>query len=1007
MQYGLPSFLRLLRYLAAELRLGFSPHAKISEIRPMIEERWLLGTTPDSRRSMISKFLGGVSGAQCTAYRQIARLAAKGHIKAFVNMNFDLLLEEALAAENVQFRTTNAFTRIRPGELIVYKLHGSIGPLDIVKGDEDVTLDLAKSDLFTEQQRAAARTLLAAYDVLLIGYSGADLKVPEALMPKHRRGNKKVFIVNVDDPDLHLLHAVEQRDPGYILTTGRPANFENFLEQLMQEMDSPDTLSEDEPGPDPVLTRVSEFNLMTRAEETAFDYCIKAAVSIRAGMNIAEKSPIGLLDHAQEVFQICTELAAAAGVRLTSPEKLILRYASVLHDLGYLFAFCGGRATENPGWLLLNRHGRMTADLIQERFAEDPSLMSSLIPTSYEKKLGAEILEHLLGVCKFHAALQIPRHPVATESLVIEINSIPSMSRFHLIRALFAAAENIAREHPFLPSSEPVTSGQRWAIEDPVLDLYLLRKRGVANFTIRRAEVRAEVSSETQDSRATTWLLAMTSEFVKAFDRIVTAGNHGWGITFKVPRNIKLPPVKGSPGNFLKSLLGGALEEALEASTQTIPTGAVDEVPSLLDLLMIYGKCSFRAEPRVHLNSRVVTKTLNRVGSREATPHRGVLHLYHEIQRKANFTPMEEVFLETFEHLLYPGWRFLARNWNDGIEATLTARACLDLGASRFRDEVIGGLKHLLREKLTWSGQEAFGHDGCTLCTARLLYIFTCARQLFPPSEFDRIARNRRGGLNDAIRGMLNHFRFRHPDDPAWSGVSAEEGKEERIDSPDYASWAAWALAYCLEVDREIKVRTDEEWLSGTCGFQLEEVRRLAGERWERLLAVTAKKLLSDRVEEPHSFTIGQFASSFLNLKVLAPKDRAFLIPPGAKLHRLAEEVDAAYNRLTKRPLAQLSMFYLWPATMFLDNVFPSTQRETSLVRTCYECLRSPIWIKRGPDAGSWGFNVKNTSIVLTTLSLFWRYVFEGNDGQNRERFDQVFARYTTNKKPRTDTRRN
>jgi hypothetical protein len=993
MQYGLPSFHQLLTYLGSDLRLPrFSQSEKLEHVRLEVETRWSRATNADYRRTMIARYLNRMSGAECPAYRQLARLAKAGHVRAFINMNFDTLLEQALAAEGVSFKTTNSISRSQPGELYVYKLHGSVGALDIPKGEEDVILDLAKSDLFTESERSAARSLLQSSDVVIVGYSGIDLKLPGALMPpSKKKEGKKVFLVNLTEPDVRLLHAAKLRDPEYLMATGNSASFENFMEQLSLEMYDRDRTA----TPRPNLSRLQEFDLMTWSESNAFNRCLQAAISIRAGMNVADTSTIGILEHAHEVFRICSELARASGICLTSPEKHLLRCASVVHDLGYFLAFCGGRATENPGWLLMSRHGRLTIDVLKERFAEDPSLASGMIPESYDATCKNTLVEYLLAICRYHNSLRLPSRAVSEDTCEVKVHGVPVITRFRLLQSLFAAAENIAQEHPFLPSSGPIATegGSRWAIEDPFLDLYLRRKKGSVRFTIEHKEVTAEIAVDSARSHATTWLLAMTSEFVGVLDRTIRHGEYGWGISLKVPATETIPKIPGNQQAFLKGLLVSALEEALGETVRTIKGQSAEEAASLLDLVMIYTKCYRRREPRVSLNSDVVTSALQRMDERGRKPHRGVLHLYLETRRKSRRSPMEQVFLHSFDRLLYPGWRFLARNWSDGIEGTLTARASLDLGSSRFRNEVTHGLKHLLREKVTWRGKQAFGHDGCTLCTARLLYIFTSARQLFPAAEFERVAINRRGHtLNDAVRGMLVHFQMRNPDDPAWSGVTAEESQEERIDSPDYASWAAWALAYCLEVDAEIRF-SGESWLSESCGFPASEVVLLAQERWRRLVAVTARQLLGPRVEEPHSFTVGQFASSFLNTHRLTQELRSTLMPSSAGLQSIAAEIENVYSQLTHRPLSQLGLFYLWPAAMFLDSLAPG-QKEEALILTCYECLKSPLWIKQGPDTGSWGFNVKNTSTILTTLASFWRYVFEGDEGRNRERFEEAFSRY-------------
>src|SRR6478609_6536870 len=165
MQYGLPGFRQLLTYLGADLRLpAFAPDLKLEDIRTQIEKSWTHGKTPENRRRMIARYVDRVHGDRCPAYRRLARLAGEGHVKAFINMNFDCLLEEALKEERVPYRTASSFVPFRSGEIAVYKPHGSTGRLDAFRGEMDVILDIAKSDLFVEKDRAFVRKLLSNSD---------------------------------------------------------------------------------------------------------------------------------------------------------------------------------------------------------------------------------------------------------------------------------------------------------------------------------------------------------------------------------------------------------------------------------------------------------------------------------------------------------------------------------------------------------------------------------------------------------------------------------------------------------------------------------------------------------------------------------------------------------------------------------------------------------------------------------------------------------------------------
>lgn len=90
---------------------------------------------------------------------------------------------------------------------------------------------------------------------------------------------------------------------------------------------------------------------------------------------------------------------------------------------------------------------------------------------------------------------------------------------------------------------------------------------------------------------------------------------------------------------------------------------------------------------------------------------------------------------------------------------------------------------------------------------------------------------------------------------------------------------------------------------------------------------------------------------------------------------------------------ALMSRVFLLPLFLLKDGSLPDGDAKTRsakvLVDLFRECHESRIWIRKEPDAGSWGFNVKNTQTIITSLMAFWRHVFE-----NRDRFEKAFAEH-------------
>ena len=320
------------------------------------------------------------------------------------------------------------------------------------------------------------------------------------------------------------------------------------------------------------------------------------------------------------------------------------------------------------------------------------------------------------------------------------------------------------------------------------------------------------------------------------------------------------------------------------------------------------------------------------------------------------------------------------------------ARACLDLGSSRFRSEVVGGLKHILSEKVEWVTREsACGHGGCTLCTSRLLYVLSLIRRLFPRHEISKFSGKPRGKtLDSTVQGiicfMLN--RDRKGDREAWLGLDIRGGERSPYDirSADYLAWAVRSVGTCLSIDQELNEKVREDWLAG-CGINRSEVEGLFRSRLLHLFSLRYGQLLSDQAEEPHSFVLGRVSLACFDLWNMGGEVLRIRKENEAEEEIFLQELFRACDNVVQGGVSQMSRMYLWPAMLLRDA--KEEHRTAELIDLCYRCIRSRIWIPTGPDAGSWGFNVKNTQTIIMALVGFWRYVL--GDERRRERFAAGF----------------
>jgi hypothetical protein len=191
-------------------------------------------------------------------------------------------------------------------------------------------------------------------------------------------------------------------------------------------------------------------------------------------------------------------------------------------------------------------------------------------------------------------------------------------------------------------------------------------------------------------------------------------------------------------------------------------------------------------------------------------------------------------------------------------------------------------------------------------------------------------------------------------------------------------------------VDQELRDKIGEEWLAEKCGLQKRKLYELLSQRWNKLFRATPEDLLSDLAEEPQTFNLGRIALAYLDL--LRLDSIKAVVWRDESRPQFLESLGKAYDRVWHEHLSQMSQYYLLPVKIVRDKglIDEEEKRESAeeLVKLCLRCSGSRIWIREGPDQGSWGFNVKNSQVLVTALAAFWRHAF---DEENKERFEAAF----------------
>jgi len=1003
-QYGLPSFRDLLLALWEDYLHYSGDGRSTEELREGLEKLWqTLG--PKDRKNILKSYLGGIRGNECPGYLRLAGLAESGKLKVIVNMNFDTLLEDALDHRRVKYRVSTSFQEPEGEDLLIYKPHGSIGevfqePKRLASGSRtrllnDLILDIAKGDLFADpEEQEKAQKLLTGHHVVALGYSGVDAKIDATLLgfPKaDDPRNLKLFIINLESPDPRLVMAQEERGSRGLSILGEEGSFESFMEELEKALEkSPGQRLAEEPTSDAALWGTWEAS--TRAEKTALGQCIKLAQILGSGLAGQEISDFDLEKHGLQVYFNCRLLARLAGIRLTSPEKHVLQCAALLHDLGQLSTSrveeSGG---DNPNLKRLENHGEITALLIERRVPRGSALRENLVPASYGEKCRGATVEAILGaillLCRRHT-FGFPALEEEGRAEEVFVGNWPVPLRKGLLLAMFALAEELVGDQPLLKSLEAY------------LDVIALMEDPIPALSWRWRRDRLLISVE---GRALRWKLLdrahlypnLSGSFIVRILGFLERFNEAVAMAGRESRCVGVEPDTGPRVDEdrvqeeLKQYLRASAEEALSESAGSVEPGSAGELPDLLDLLAIYTLRAGDGQPWLPIESDAVRAVLERVCPFEEAVPRNLLLLYFLARKREAPSSLEKAFISGFEDIIYPAWRFVARQWRNRTAIIPLATFCLDMGSSRFRAEALEGIPLLLEAHVhRLHDGRVHAHDECTFCTSRLLTTFSNARLLFSEEALEKMAPGPGSGLDLTVAGFLQHFLKRDSNSAAWWGFG---GESTRLRAPDYLAWAARALARFLATDDAIRSRSGGErgWLENLEGIERSDIDRLLQERWRALLAVKEEDLVSSNVEVIRTLALGRLAGAYLELDTCPSeiRDRAL---EGSRSDEFVENLGRV-SKFLAGPFKNewlAERLHLMPVDLVRDSLAPDEGLVRQLVDLYLQSKDSPAWVRRGPDAGSWGFESRHTEQILSSLVAFWRHAFLS---PNRGRFDAAF----------------
>src|SRR6185295_4170033 len=521
-----------------------------------------------------------------------------------------------------------------------------------------------------------------------------------------------------------LAWTLNRRNRGDDLAPFDPAcTFENLMEALDEGRSRPVRRGARpaEPWLDPGLER------FTHSEALALTRCRRLADRLRLASSVADSSPIEIAEHAREIADLACRLAEAAGIRLLPHERVLVSTVALFHDLGYYWSASHELFGRYQGWRIHRLHGAMVARMLRDWKREHEGLFEEIIPAAYRLAEAdqRQYFALILWLCSQHNKLLTTEETHdATIDLTIAGITVPVRRR--ILQVLISAAEHLSLEHPFQPSLDPVHDGaSQGTIDDPVLHLILVRRRGIRfdgfDVKVNGNKIHAKLDPAWAQKSIARFFVSRIARLINALSDLAKRSPGGRRVHFE--SNVRPGPL-GAPDVSDVRAVTLCLEESLGEAVDAVAADRVDTHVALLDLLAIYclgGRGEGWGEPRLDCaGSPAVLKAMERVRAADPAGRRkSLVQEFVEGRIRGRHDEIDSEFARCFEERIFPAWRFVGKKWRDGIEATTTALTTLEMGSSRYRSEVVVGLRKLLRDKIEWRGHLAMAHDGCVLCCSR------------------------------------------------------------------------------------------------------------------------------------------------------------------------------------------------------------------------------------------------------------------------------------------------
>ena len=860
---------------------------------------------------------------------------------------------------------------------------------------------------------------------------------------------KRIFVFQVEGINPQLFELIRRRNSDLLTLSGPEAGFENVMEALWRlcEGAAGDPLGTVD-GAEGVVARdrrkvqrtvdrtLSQIRrgalggpetelYVTNAERIALACCFGLAQEIRAGINVPEVSRVRIDEHAEEVYAHCNAIARAVGFFLTPPEKHLLFCTAILHDLGYFLGCAEGETQAVRGWWFLHTHGERTAEILDRALEEHPYLVRAIYPVSYHSDDWPRFWTVLLQLCHCHTWLPPSGQELeigwslGSEPFELRILGQRVAVRADALLALFVLAELLSGEQPVPDFSSYQFEQGPTPIEDPVMSLLL--HHPAATFAIDGPVIRFQPEGGAGATKRKTLELQLDRVRYAADQVEVSCGGETPPGRRSLPLVSALGEVWDRSGASNHSAMPDALEEHLIERIDGLRQveGALDPQARQRDLVAVFCLPGHRpvddgvspkgrlrsvesgsaidalqewsqrvrvdlrleVEPRVPLHQ--VAHRIADAGPRPAL-RRSMLGLYFECRAARIGGRVAQDFVDYYEARLYPAWRFFASAWLSDVYHISMARSCLDFGSTDVRIEVGQGIQDLLKSRVFWKDEgRAQAHDGCTLCTGRLIQICCRLANIDPAG---RLASERATGehsVRRALRGLLEYLVQRDVGDPAWMG-----NELERFQSIEYLAVGVRSLASVLAQDAS----SGGAWLRNW-GIDKDRIARCFREQWQKLSQLSADQLIKHSVEDSVVLCLSDVARTLSIL--LEYVDQELLTVDLDVVRHLATQLDEASVSLRGGTLGFVDNLHL-PIQALLSNLAArgllprSAERleslRRSMVRVCYDCANCGVWITRGEDTGSWGYNADNTLDLVQGLEEAWRHMLA-----HQQLFDPIF----------------